>query len=335
MGDNSDVMEDDYVFMDSESDIVNKVGPLSATVKTHGSDSNLAMRNGAINGAASINKLRFKDVRLSDSKLYKRSIGNDLHPKRLSLNFSIGGGSTQSLRDEVFKEETHSKDDNYEEIDVNGIADDDTISLGSYDSRNGSTSVSRSSSVKQEHNLTVREHQVYYAGENGSIIVPKICLDGEEVFTTFEEIDPSKDIDKGLEEVDPEIYQDKVVAMEIAREMAKLDKLESAHSTQSVSEENLPDTFAKDLNMINNENGKISSPKLSMKYTTSQDIQTKSTQNSSALHLSRFGQNNVPHIGGSLPYEELKSSTPDIRISFHTENCEVIYINEKDELTKL
>lgn len=333
MGDNSDILDDDYVFMDSESDNETRQLPSPGPVKAHRSDSNLTLRNKVTNGASNIQKLRFKDIRLSDSKLYKRSIGRDLDHKRSSLTFRIGDGSSQSLRDDVFEEE-HVEDKKAKKADDPVVnAPNDVKTDGSKVVENG---LDRSDSIKQVQDLTLKEQQVFYAGENGRIIVPKIVLEGEDMFTTFEHIDVSQDTEQSSPKVDLDSYQDKVVAIEIAKEMAKLDKLENLQVTQSVSDESIADTFAKDLNMVKTEmNGKIPSPKLTAKQPASQFSETIATVNKGGFKLTRFGQNNVPHVGASLPYEQLKSSIPDYRISFHSESHEVIYINEQDEFTKL
>lgn len=39
-------------------------------------------------------------------------------------------------------------------------------------------------------------------------------------------------------------------------------------------------------------------------------------------------------VGGKMPYEELRNSTPDI-VTFHAEDRQIVYINDKDESTKL
>ena len=39
-------------------------------------------------------------------------------------------------------------------------------------------------------------------------------------------------------------------------------------------------------------------------------------------------------VGGKMPYEELRNSTPDI-VTFHAEDRQMVYINDRDESTKL
>lgn len=352
MGDNSDIVDDDYIYMDSESDGEYKLSPSPRPVRPHGSDSDLTLQNGTINGPTNLRKLKLKAMHLSDSKLYRGSKSPDGGKrKKGSLKLDVGNGSSLSLKDEVFEEESVDSAvdfsaDKENSCEVKGPA----VDAHSENVDSSCNSVSRSSSVGKFQDLTLKEHQVFYAGENGNIIVPKICLEGEEVYTTFEHIDTSDDLQTSLPDLDMEGYQNKVVAIEIAKEMAKLEKMKSLQSIQAVSEEDLPDMFAKDLNMVTKEKNGIvmsKSPKLSAKNGSSQingtcdssdpkDTKSYSEGAKSLIPKSpRFGQSNAEHVCGSLPYEQLKSSIPDVRISFHTENYEVIYINEKDESTKL
>jgi len=355
MVDNPDMLDDDYVFMDSESDgecrrPKPKWSPYP--VKTHGSDSNLTLRNKLSNGStSSAHKLRFKDIRLSDSKLYKRSIGRgDNDYQGSSLKFKMGEGSSQSLRDDVFKEEDmvdvkvgdiNELENEYEVIKI-GEKKNDSVDSGV--EVNGPECiepepVTADECDSQVQDLTLKEQQVFYAGENGKFIVPKICVEGEEMFTTFEHIDVSEEIVQNYDspKLDINSYQNKVVAMEIAREMAKFDKYENLETTPAVSEDVIADTFAKDLNMMNNEmNGRAPSPKMLNKSNThSPSIETSPSSVNGAYQTTRFGQNNVPHVGACLPYDKLKSSIPDIRIAFHSEQPEVIYINDTDESTTM
>ena len=61
---------------------------------------------------------------------------------------------------------------------------------------------------------------------------------------------------------------------------------------------------------------------------TSKDFDKTDTQ--SLKSAGRFSK----LVGGKMPYEELKTSTPDI-VTFHAEDRQIVYINDNDESTKL
>ena len=60
---------------------------------------------------------------------------------------------------------------------------------------------------------------------------------------------------------------------------------------------------------------------------TSKDFGKRGNQQKSAGRFSKL-------VGGKMPYEDLKNSTPDI-VTFHAEDRQIVYINDKDESTKL
>lgn len=330
------MLPDDCDYIDSDTDSGSLSLPRGAeSSKAYSSDSNLARKRDAFEkgaiGKSVVGMSRRKEMRMSDSTLYRRSKGNiDEIQQNVKLKESErrNGGKlvlkyvnqSDSLQDEVFAEETS-------------------------ESRESRALVRRNSSVR-----TLKENEVFYAGENGNIIVPKICIDGEEVYTRFENIDTSVSVSEGAYDEHDE-YPEKIVAIEIAKEMALLEQ-QNADSGIALDED-IPDAFAKSLSRSN-------SPKVSPKYSpVSSPMPFHNNSTISSLHslnYSKYGayksediplklQNNVlkfspkteraQHIGSTLPYNQLKSSVPDIRVSFHADNYEVIYFNEKDETTKL
>ncbi|XP_053386080.1 uncharacterized protein LOC123537762 [Mercenaria mercenaria] len=321
IGDTSSIYEDDCSYIDSESDSdgITFGNPVSKT----NSDSDLVMKSGTAD------ERRVKDIakfrtRSSDSRLYRKSPNLLMRGPNL-VKETFKAESLDSIVDEVF------------------IKEDDSESA---------------------KNATILpKHKMFYKGENGTMIVPKICIDGEEMYTTFDEID-SRDSENVQSNI-PEIHQDKIVAIEIAKEMARLDKLEAERQksiSQQRNETGSPhetDTCASFIlsEQSNNENIKRdkNSPDLSRKLTKTstgavqelKDIQSNGAKLKYSTSLKQKGTTSprtgspksersiIPGIGGSMSYEQLKSSVPDIRVSFHTDECEVIYINEKDEVTKL
>ncbi|WAR10138.1 GRASP-like protein [Mya arenaria] len=363
VGDNSSIMEGDYEYMDNSLDSANSSFAMDG-MTMYASDSNLVRATGASNFHEPLQgqKSKLRNMRLSDSTLYRSSRGveKDLLKSTLKTKakFKIGqdftDGGVQSLKDDVFEDE-----------------------------KLATNQVGRSDSVRTVSDVTLKEHTVYYAGENGTMIVPKICIEGEEVFTTFEHIDTSEVPIKGTELSDGLVnYQEKIVAIEIAKGMAMLENTAESEKLD-ISDENIPDAFAKSLNSISSpkhspNSSPKGSPSLSAKYSPDSCVKLKSalkgasskssgyqnsvsqssqlTQQNGALkgknsaELSKKGSvasldkmspklgrclNTLQNKGSSIPYDQLKSSIPDTRVSFHTDNIEVIYFNDKDEVTKL
>jgi len=211
---------------------------------------------------------------MSDSSLYQRSKGMDTHTNtgqrhkisvppeaRSALALDVGSGcgdmpdSASPLQDEVFE--------------VGQLVP--TVGLP----------VSRSSSSVSD--VTTRENAVYYAGENGKIIVPKICIDGEYVFTTFEHIDTmSTDLkNSGPADTNGLIsYEDKVVALEIAKEMALLERTVGDEQL-TVSHDDIPDMFSKTLKKGPSP---VPSPKLQTKATNQHSNTNGSHSDTAALN---------------------------------------------------
>lgn len=358
MGDNSSMFDDNYSFIDSESDS----DGISVTVNVHNSDSNLVTKY-----AKDPRMFKVKDAsnnriaRSSDSQLYSRSLRRPKQGHVLVQSKQLK--SEESMVDEVFIEEEMNESATF---------------------------------PRNKKRLNARENKVFYAGENGNIIVPKICIDGAEMYTTFDEIvTPFSDVPN----IDPENYQDNVVAIEIAKEMTRLEKQEverklDTNGKISDTTGKLPETNGKlsDTNGIMSDkngkisetngklsdiNGKLSSTNASQTNTSTNTLQqTRNTgvnaegASSETIQVHYNGAKSKPttfpggsfpktgfpkgrsniggssspgagspksrkNIGGSMSYEQLKSSVPDIRVSFHTEECEVIYINENDETTRL
>lgn len=313
-GDSSSIYEEDCSFIDSESGDEGINLAFGNPVNKTNSDSNLALKFGTTDLSKVKDSSKFRTALSSDSRLYRKSPNLLIRSQRM-VREEIESKSQDSMVDDVFVKESESK----------------TV--------NDATAI-------------LSEPKVYYTGDNGNIIVPKICIEGEEMYTTFDEIDT--DMKENVEGIDPETYHDKIVAIEIAKEMAKLDrqdqKLKSKtdiqqKSNRSRSEQSL---FDKDRTI----NDKFSSEIGRNVTDTGARMEMKDFQrNGSKLKYSsslkekgtisprggspKSGRSMIPGIGGSMSYEQLKSSVPDIRLSFHTEECEVIYINEKDETTKL
>ncbi|XP_052236641.1 uncharacterized protein LOC127848302 isoform X2 [Dreissena polymorpha] len=328
----SDIFPDDCDYIDSDTDSGSLSLPRGAeSSKAYSSDSNLARRRDAFEkgaiGKNVVGMTRQKEMRMSDSTLYRRSKGSmdEIH-QHVKLKGSEGSNraklvlkSVDSLQDDVFVEETS-------------------------ESRESRALVRRNSSVR-----TLKENEVFYAGENGNIIVPKICIDGEEVYTRFENIDTSVTVSGGVGEEHDE-YPEKIVAMEIAKDMALLEKQNADSSI--VFDEDIPDAFTKSLSGSNSpkvspKGSPLSSPMPFHNNSTISSLHSFNSleyganKNKIPLKLQNNSLNFLPkteraqHIGSRLPYNQLKMSIPDIRVSFHAENYEVIYFNEKDETTKL
>lgn len=322
--DTSSIYEDECSYIDSESDSDGKSMSLDHhgnNVNKHYSESNLTKYStGEVQRVKDIARIRMS--RSSDSKLYRRSL-SPLIPGRRLLKENVE--SVESIADDVFE-----KDENQ----------------------------------RIESDSPFSKSKMFYAGENGNIIVPKICIEGQDMFTTFHEIDTNEN--ENVPHIDPETYRDKIVAIEIAREMAKFEKLGANHQTHmnekqsKISEtDTCPHDKSKELKSNSNKETKDArySPKLSGKLNSTNTgnenvLESQSGKTNGAMlkyssSLKNRGAGSprggspkterslVPGIGGSMSYDQLKSSVPDIRVSFHTEECEVIYINEKDETTKL
>lgn len=360
MGDNSSIYEDDYVYIDSESDSDGISVTFGNQGKTHSSDSNLVVKHGATDPRRVKDVANIRMSRSSDSTLYRKSL-NPLRGQRLFKD-RLQMESEESINDEVFN-----------------TADDNLTN-------------SKASFRKEDEDISLEEHKVPYSGENGNIIVPKICIEGEEVNTTVDDI-PTKVRGSYVPNRDTLSYKNNIVVMEMAQEMVKCEKLAaerqttSADQQQTVENEQQPveeqqnmiaegqkqvaefqeisnRTFdhipgnekeAKNLNQSSKLNEKLDkcdtganaaiqngeSNGAKLKYSKSRSPNIGATrvhfmEPRSLKSSSPKGHRDViSGIGCSLSYEQLKSSVPDIRLSFHTEECEVIYINEKNETTKL
>lgn len=320
-GDTSSIYEEDCSYIDSESDSEG----ISMSFDHHGNQANIHNSDSNLVRYSNAESRRVKDVaklrmsRSSDSKLYRKSLSPIMAGQKL-LKAKVA--SEESIVDEVFEKEA--------------------------------------TDTKKDKEKAFPENKMFYAGENGSIIVPKICIEGEAMYTTFDKIDT--DVHENVPQIDPETYHDKIVAIEIAREMAKFEREKAKQKTlaEQLCKEtvlNQTDVKSKDFTLLNNIGMKHEqvSPKLKGKLCneiSGAEKELHNVQSSGAMlkysSSLKYGRDGSPKsvspksqrskefgIGCSLSYDELKSSVPDIRVSFHTEECEVIYINEKDETTKL
>ncbi|KAL4217327.1 hypothetical protein ACF0H5_023778 [Mactra antiquata] len=330
IGDNSSTYDEDYSYIDSdpESDDVITIGD---TLRK--SDSNLVVKGEDSLTVKTGNVASLRMARASDSALYQYKKSPVLSGK---MNNKLGVESSSG-------ENVHGSDDVFVE--------------------------NKGNSNENVKDLTLPKHKVFYSGENGNIIVPKICVEGDNMYTTFDAIDTTN-IESDLPQLYDSTYSDQIVAIEIAKEMAKLERLENE---KKLKEEKLPvvgeltlaeiDIETKPCDNLNsagshgniNSNNAIDQDNLisgvstkeingaRAKYSDTRLPPTNSNMSSnssikkatSPLGSPKIERNMYPGICGSMSYEQLKSSIPDIRISFHTDDCQVIYINEKDENTKL
>lgn len=343
MGDNLSMLDDNYSFIDSESESDGITVNFRNQVNMRGSDSNLVSKFAQDQRMLRLRDRGCKLPGSSDSQLYRRS-WSPMQGQKIMKSPLIR--SDDSALDDVFTEQE--------------LAESATF-------------------PKRRQTMNHQRSKVFYAGENGNIIVPKICIEGNAVFTTFEEIDTQiTDTPK----IDPETYQDKVVAIEIANEMARIEKLEK-EKTLTKARHVKPDMFSRSLEpsfdarygrhsakgersvkQAHRDHSKLSLNLESAINSSKEDTEVKTPEASSSgerkpnngarsKYSATVGSDGSPgktdiwkfpimsspksprNIGGSMSYEQLKSSVPDIRVSFHTDECQVIYINDKDETTRL
>ena len=283
---------------------------------------------------------------LSDSDLMpKGEVEKDripLHNQRLSRSFEASLNVKRSLGKERYAFELNQTYDNKS---VHSYNQDKIERIVTYDEEEKLVAYTAGSGLHR--NESTNSDKIFYKGENGKMIVPKICVEGELEYTTLNHIDtfnnvfnvPNRGAVKSADsciqdsEKDNESYQEKIVAMEMAKEMTKIENM-LVNDMQTLANPNT---------INSNGSGTKAGPKRVQKsksqplfQSNSAFLKNRNDPNFKGLDLSpQLQMSNMEHAGGRMSYEKLKSSVPDIIISFHAEDYQIIYINEGNQQTKL
>lgn len=318
MGNEMHYHDDDSIVSDLDSEDI--CTDFDDMISKHNSDSNLTLGYGVVdddkpwscdNNISNEGKLKLEKknrLRSSDSALYKSSF----------IAPVTSYGSVQ-----LFKQRQFARQGEHKAFESDDVFENEKKMGASF------------SILMQD------KSKVFYKGENGNIIVPKICIEGKEMYTTFDHIDLNEMIATDLPVVDPITYRDKVVAIDIAQEMVKLDKI-GRDSSSSLDRTQVSNTLIKTQRHSSSDSEILVSARILHKLHNNKLFKQTIGEANMMLttriddnHVNATTPNNVSINDLNVSCEQLKSSVPDLQISFYAEQCQLIYVNDKDETTKL